>query len=767
MSPYLPKAYIAIEDERFYQHHGVDLKRTTAAILSFVTHFGKSTTGGGSTITQQLVKNITQDKESSGINGILRKVKEWAKAYQVENELSKNQILELYLNLILVGGRNYGVQTGAEYYFNTDASNLSIAQCAFLAGINNSPNAYNPYSGKDNTEKIKKRTKTVLGQMKKCGSINQEEYDSAVAEVEAGFNFENGVKGNVYSSHTDALISQLIEQIAQEKNISKTAAETYLNTSGLKIYSTQDVDIQKIMEDEMAEDKYTLYAKDAKGNIITDSNGNEIVAEAAAVIIEPSTGYVVGAVGQLGEKTTARGLNRINSPRQTGSSIKPLSDVLPGIEEGIITPATIYLDTRTTFGGTWTPKNYNRYTGKRTVRSALTTSQNIPFIKIQAELTPQKGIEYLKKMGVSTLDDEKDNNLASVAIGGFTYGISPLEMAAAYAMISNDGVYIKPTFYTKAVDSNGNIVLEPNQPTERVCSVQTAYIVKDLMKSVVNDSAGTATYTRISGMDLAAKTGTTNEDKERWMCGFTNYYSCAVLYAFDEPRTITKSSKQSSGLIFANIMKEIHSGLEKSTFKQPDGIVSARVCRTSGMLASDKCTDTYTEYFVKGTIPEYCEGHEKLTICKETGKIATEFCPETEEKTYAKKPEKEDTNLWKTSDNGQYDIPTETCDVHTKKQIKIPSVVGKTKEKALKTLKDLGLTVTVETKESEKPDGTVLAQSKAEGTTATAGDSITITVSKKKKDDTQTPTPPKGNSEAVNDVVVDPETPAANNEVKE
>ena len=198
MSTYLPKAYIAIEDERFYQHHGVDFKRTTAAILSFVTHFGKSTTGGGSTITQQLVKNITQDKESSGINGVLRKVKEWAKAYQVENELTKNQILELYLNLILVGGRNYGVQTGAEYYFNTDASNLSIAQCAFLAGINNSPNRYNPYSETDHTELITKRTKTVLGQMKKCGYINQEEYDSAIAEVEAGFKFENGVKGNVY-----------------------------------------------------------------------------------------------------------------------------------------------------------------------------------------------------------------------------------------------------------------------------------------------------------------------------------------------------------------------------------------------------------------------------------------------------------------------------------------------------------------------------------------------------------------------------------------
>ena len=170
MSPYLPKAYIAIEDERFEKHHGVDIKRTGAAILSFITHGGKSTAGGGSTITQQLVKNITQDKESSGIDGVIRKLKEWAKAYQVENELSKDQILELYLNLIFIGGKNQdnrGVEIASEYYFNKSAKDLSIAQCAFLAGINNSPNRYNPYSETDHTELIKKRTKTVLGQMKK------------------------------------------------------------------------------------------------------------------------------------------------------------------------------------------------------------------------------------------------------------------------------------------------------------------------------------------------------------------------------------------------------------------------------------------------------------------------------------------------------------------------------------------------------------------------------------------------------------------------
>ena len=238
MSTYLPKAYVAIEDERFEKHHGVDLKRTGAAILSFVTHGGKSTAGGGSTITQQVVKNVTQEKASSGAAGVIRKLKEWSKAYQIEKVMSKDQIIELYLNLIYIGNggsEKHGVEIGSEYYFNKSAKDLSIAQCAFLAGINHSPNSYNPYSGNDVTEKIAKRTKTVLSQMKKFNYITQEEYDNAVAEVDAGFKFENGVKGNVYSSHTDALITQLTKQIMDEKQISKDAAETYLQTSGLSL----------------------------------------------------------------------------------------------------------------------------------------------------------------------------------------------------------------------------------------------------------------------------------------------------------------------------------------------------------------------------------------------------------------------------------------------------------------------------------------------------------------------------------------------------
>ena len=292
MSPYLPKAYISIEDERFEQHHGVDIKRTGAAVLSFVTHGGKSTAGGGSTITQQVVKNVTQEKASKGAAGVVRKLKEWSKAYQIEKAMSKDQIIELYLNLIYIGNggsEKHGVEIGAEYYFNKTAKDLSIAQCAFLAGINHSPNAYNPYSGNDVTEKISKRTKTVLSQMKKFDYIKQEEYDTAVAEVDAGFKFENGVKGNVYSSHTDALITQLIQQIMDEKQVSRDAAETYLQTSGLTIYSTQVSSVQNVMEEESKKGKYKLELKDKAGKVIKDESGSPILAQGAAVVIEPST----------------------------------------------------------------------------------------------------------------------------------------------------------------------------------------------------------------------------------------------------------------------------------------------------------------------------------------------------------------------------------------------------------------------------------------------------------------------------------------------
>ena len=354
-----------------------------------------------------------------------------------------------------------------------------------------------------------------------------------------------------------------------------------------------------------------------------------------------------------------------------------MADVLPGIEEGTITPATIYADLKTTFGKDYEPENYNNFTGLRTVRTALTTSQNIPFIKVMAELTPQKSIEYMEKMGISSLvhaSDNKEHNdeNLSLAIGGMTYGISPLEMAAAYASVANDGTYIEPTFYTKVEDSNGKVVLEPNQKTEKVCSAETAYIIKSLMQSVINGAdgfAGTAKYCAINGIDVAAKTGTTNSSKDRWLCGFTNYYACAAWYGFDDPQRISFPGTNPAGQLFSGIMSQIHKGLENSSFKEPENIVHATVCRTSGLLATDKCSNTYSEIFTKDHVPETCDAHKsQYTICTESGKLANEFCPSKERRSANYVVEKERLGLWTTSgiNSTMGTAPTEYCTIHKK-----------------------------------------------------------------------------------------------------
>ena len=518
MADYLPKAYVAIEDERFYKHNGVDLKRTAGAIMK--TLLGNSSYGG-STITQQLVKNITKDDESKGLAGIFRKVKEWAKAYQVERMVSKDQILELYLNILYVGGEGnlHGVELGAEYYFNKSAKDLDLAECAFMAGINHSPSRYNPFDESlDNDEIIKNRTLTVLQKMKELGYIeNQEEYDAAVAKVEAGLTFTKGTMstGTTYSYHTDAAIEQVIDQVMEEKQISRQLAENYVYSSGLTIYSTVDSTIQTRIEEETAKDKYIKSGRDKN----EDGTLKNEHTQAAFVIIDYKTGNVIGVSGGLGEKT-AQGLNRATqSTRQPGSAIKPIADIAPALQEKIITAATVYDDVYTDFNG-YTPKNDNQdYDGLQNIRYIIAKSKNVPEVKIMRELTPKKSIEYLRNFGISSLVTAEDNpkhndESLPLAIGGITNGISPLEMAAAYAAIANDGEYITPTFYTKVVDSSGNTVLTPKQEKRRVISEQNAYITKSILQEPVK-SGGTATYCSISGIDVAAKTGTTDNSNDR------------------------------------------------------------------------------------------------------------------------------------------------------------------------------------------------------------------------------------------------------------
>jgi len=667
MSPYLANAYVAIEDERFEDHNGVDILRTGKAIVTFVLN-GGSSSFGGSTITQQLVKNITEDKEDEGLAGITRKVKEWAKAYQIERLMSKNQILELYLNTIFVGGNNHGVETGAYYYFNKSARDLTLVECAFMAGINSGPNYYNPYGTKpygtdeSKTTKINNKVKTVVGKMLELGYISQEEHDLAVKEVnEQGVKFTKGEKVTNYSYHTDALINQLIEDLMEEKDLTKAAAQNYLETKGLSIYSTQSSSIQASAEEAMAN------AKRIKSRENVDDNGEAVLSQAAIVIIDHKTGYVLGCVGGLGDKT-ARGLNRATqSLRQPGSTIKPISDVVPGLEEKIITAATLYNDNKTDFYVKgWNPKNLSANRGIITVRQAVETSQNIPFIKIMKELTPEKGIEYLEKMGISTLDHNRDK-LAAISIGGVTNGISPLEMASAYATIANNGIYIEPTFYTKVLDADGNEILAPNQETRRAFSESTAYIAKDILTEPVVGASGTAKRCAIKGIDVGAKTGTSNDDKDRWLCGFTNYYTAAVWYGYDDPEQVIAGGISPATLIWSDAMSKIHQGLESSKFTAPSSIVTATICKDSGKLASDTCTNTYTEIFEKTTIPQSCEGHVGHVICRETGLLANPYCTNTQTifKTYL--IEKEQLGLWSTPSNKVENVIPETyCEKHEK-----------------------------------------------------------------------------------------------------
>ena len=596
----LKNAYVAIEDERFYSHHGVDIKRTGSAILSYIFNFGSSSFGG-STITQQLVKNLTGDNTDS----VIRKVKEWGKAYELEWYFSKDEILELYLNVIYVGPNIYGVQTGAKYYFSKDATDLSLAECAFLAGINNAPNSYNPFGDADNSEKIENRTKTVLSKMLELEYINQDEYSSAVEEVENGLNFKEGSiesEDGIYSYHTDALINEIISDISEEKNITTDFATNYIYLSGLTINSTQNSNIQNITEREFQKKTYQVMSE----------NGTD-TSQSAMVIIDQSNGQVISCVGGLGEKDTARGLNRATqSVRQTGSAIKPLAVLAPALDKKIITPASIYDDTQKVFEDNYSPENYDGYLGEITVRRALESSQNIPFVEIMEELKPKNSIKYLEKMGISTLTD-KDNNL-SLALGGLEKGISPLEMASAYATIANGGTYIEPTFYTTIVNRLGKTVLESNPKEKRVISQNVAYVLSELLTQPVQGANGTATYCSISGMDVAAKTGTTDENYDRWLCGFTPYYTAVTWFGYDQNETVYYNNQNPAGLIWANVMKSIHSNLEGKRFEKPSGVTEATICAKTGKLANTGCPNTYTEYFVWGTVPGTCDIHEGQKI---------------------------------------------------------------------------------------------------------------------------------------------------------
>ena len=682
MPKYLPEAFIAIEDERFREHHGIDIKRTGYAVINYVLK-GGSSSFGGSTITQQLVKNITQEKEDEGIEGILRKVKEWVKAYQIEDIVSKDQILEMYLNILSMGGGGkniHGVQLGAKYYFDKEVGDLTLEEAAFLAGINHAPNTYNPFKEQNHDkimEKIDKRTKTVLAKMLELGKVSQEEYDAAVEKVNEGLPFEQGtVTETLYSYHTDAAIAEIVEDLAEANGWDSKFASMKLKSGGYTIYTTQNTEIQERMEEEFLKEKYIKKS--------TQNPGEH--TQAGMVVIDNETGYVVGTVGGLGEKV-AGGFNWATQGRKsTGSAMKPLSVVAPALEEEIITAGSVYDDIPTNFKGQkagW-PKNYDQtYKGLSTVRYTIEISHNIAPVAILAELGTKKAVDFLMDMGFERIDPERDQTL-SLALGGLTNGSNPLEMAAGYEMIANDGMYTEPTFYTKVVDSDGNVVLESHQETKRMMSISNAYILKNILMQPVVGASGTARYCAINGMDVCAKTGTTNGDYDRWLCGFTPYYSAATWYGYEENEQVIYKGSPSNpaGGIWDAIITDIHKGLDKKKFDVPSDIKRVSVCKDSGMLAGEHCsadqrgTRVYTEVYVNGTQPtKKCTVHVAAKVCEVDGtvKLANEYCTGAVEKVFITREDSDKNDSWKKGSDAKYMLPTDTCTTH--KKVEVPQNV--------------------------------------------------------------------------------------------
>lgn len=579
----MKNAAIAIEDERFYSHNGVDIKRTLGAVLGYITG---SDGYGGSTITQQVVKNITKDEERKA----LRKVREIFRAIKLESEYSKDEILELYLNVSFFGSGN-GVQSASHAYFGKDVSELNLAECASIVGITKYPTKYNPLT---NPENNKERQETVLYKMHELEMISDEEYQEAL-DYQLVFTPDKEENIARQSYFTELVIGEVFDDLVNEGGYSESLAESMIYNGGLTIYSTVDPKVQSAMEKVL----------ENRSNFTSSSS-----VQAAMVVMDPYTGQVKGSVGGAGVKDRDLGLNRaVDAYRQPGSTIKPLAVYGPAMEEGFIYgPGSTVVDKPIDING-YKPGNwYSGYKGTTTVRNAIIWSMNTPAVQTVDEMGVNVSLSYLKnKYHISTID-EKDG-LAAVSLGGLTNGVNVLEWTAAYCTFPNDGEWISPCSYTKVVDHSGKVILEKKQIREKVFSERTNFLMTDILKSTASSSLiGGA----ISGMSCAGKTGTTNSYVDKWYMGFTPYYTGGVWVGNDDSSPLNNGATSNSPQrIWRAVMSEIHKGLEDTGFSPaPSGIKKVSLCSITGKLASETCPKTY-EYVNTNTI-KYCSGNHPV-----------------------------------------------------------------------------------------------------------------------------------------------------------
>ena len=677
----LQHAVVAIEDERFYEHNGIDVRGILRAGVKALTSGDFSE--GASTITQQLLKNnvfTNWTSESTQLERFTRKFQEQYLAIQVEKKTDKDTILENYLNTINLGAGAYGVQAAARQYFDKDVWDLNLSECATLAGITQNPTKFNPILNPDSN---KKRRKEVLQHMLDQNYITEEQYkealeDDVYSRIQAAQEKHSGNSNTIYTYFEDELTDQIINDLMNIKGYTKTQATNLLYSGGLKVYTTQDSAIQNILDEEYTDPSnfpdqtqyeldFALTVTDPEGNqvnyskemlqlyfqnedpnfdLLFDSpeegqtyvdrykenilaDGSKIVAErvnfapqpqSSMSVIDQHTGYVKALIGGRGEKTASLTLNRAtDTTRQPGSTFKIVSTYAPALNEKGMTLATTFEDEPYTYPDGSPVNNSTRsYEGTTTIRTAIQNSVNVVAVKCLEEVTPDLGLKYLDNFGFTTLahgteaDKDANGNIWSdanlaTALGGITKGVTNVELCAAYASIANSGNYIKPIYYTKILDHNGNVLIENTSVERSVIKESTAYLLTSAMEDVVKYGTGTAC--QLDNMAVAGKTGTTEAYNDVWFVGYTPYYTCAIWSGYDNNEKLPDYARKYHRNLWKKVMTRIHEGLPQKDFEKPASVEKLSICAISGLLPRAGCPVT-TEYFDVGTMPtEYCEEH--------------------------------------------------------------------------------------------------------------------------------------------------------------
>lgn len=718
-------AVVAIEDERFYEHNGIDVRGILRAAVRGITSMDFSE--GASTITQQLLKNnvfTNWTNESSQIEKFKRKFQEQYLAIQVEKELGdKNVILENYLNTINLGAGAYGVQAAAQRYFGKDVWDLNLSECATIAGITQNPTLYNPIL---NPSENADRREDVLEHMLEQEYITQAEFDEAM-----GDNVYDRIQSNnlmeesevtVYSYFTDHLTDEVINDLQTLKGYSERDAENKLYSGGLRIFTTQNPQIQKIVDEEYlnpdnfpanveyaldysltvlnpqgeevnySKEMMTIYFQDNEDpsfDLLFDSpeegqsyvdryretilaDGSTQVAErvnfipqpqSSLTIIDQKTGHVKAIMGGRGEKSASLTLNRAtDSTRQPGSTFKIPCVYAPALDALNKTLATTYVDEPFKYDDGAPVKNAdNTFRGPTTIRKAIQDSVNVVAVKCLTEITPQLAYEYIRNFGFTTvIEREVQENgdvwsdlYQSMALGGLTRGVTNLELCASYATIANSGKYIKPTFYTKITDTDGNVIIDKTTASTTVTREATAWLLTNAMQDVVK--YGTATSVQLSNMPVAGKTGTTEYYDNLWFSGFTPYYTCTVWSGYDNNEKLPDEYmyRNYHKILWKSIMSRIHEDLEYKEFTMPDSVEKATVCSATGKMPSGGCP-TVTEYFETATLPtSYCDGNHAGVVTPTPTETPTPSATPTESAT----PTPEETGVSENEDGTAADTP--------------------------------------------------------------------------------------------------------------